>query len=63
VLVGPDLAKAFGILFGTSAVKVANRRRLEVDVDGVVGRIELLVTPIPLPAIGLVPRTPSGSFT
>jgi hypothetical protein len=44
-------------------MKVANRRRLEVDVDGMVARVELLGPSVPLPTIGLVPITPSGSFT
>ncbi|PYQ50369.1 MAG: hypothetical protein DMF78_15870, partial [Acidobacteria bacterium] len=54
VLVGPDLAEALGVLLRAPAAQVADRHRLQVHVDGMVGGVHVRLAALPFPAIGLV---------
>jgi hypothetical protein len=54
VLVGPDLAEALGVLLGAAAAEVADRHRLDVDVDRMVRGVHLRLAAVPFPAVGFV---------
>jgi hypothetical protein len=63
VLMSPDLAKTLWVLLRAATAEVTDRYRLQIHVNGVVGRVEILSPTIPFLAVLLVAVAASGSFS
>jgi hypothetical protein len=63
MLMSPDLAKTLWVLLGAATAEVTDRHRLQVHVNRVVGRVELLAPTIPFVAVLLETLAASGSFS